>query len=78
MLLMIPGKFHDQGGAKWIVIRGQLRGHKDTPFGWPTPSQPISRPGDWPLSGRIWWFKLLLISEIIFVRFTCLLRFMCL
>jgi hypothetical protein len=26
------GKFHDQGDAKWIVIRGQLRGHNDTPF----------------------------------------------
>jgi primosomal protein N' len=24
------GKFHDQGDAKWIVIRGQLRGHNDT------------------------------------------------
>jgi hypothetical protein len=24
----ITGKFHDQGDAKWIVIRGQLRGHK--------------------------------------------------
>jgi hypothetical protein len=30
------GKFHDQGGAIWIVIRGQLRGHKDTPFERPT------------------------------------------
>jgi hypothetical protein len=24
------GIFHDQGDAKWIVIRGQLRGHSDT------------------------------------------------
>jgi hypothetical protein len=25
------GKFHDQGDAKWIVIREQLRDHNDTP-----------------------------------------------
>jgi hypothetical protein len=31
------GEFHDQADAKWIVIRGQLRGHNDMPFGWPTP-----------------------------------------
>jgi hypothetical protein len=38
------GKFHDQGYAKWIVIREQLRSHNDTPFGRPTPSRPIGRP----------------------------------
>jgi hypothetical protein len=38
------GKFHDQGEAKWIVIRGQLKGHNDTPFGRPTPGRPIDRP----------------------------------
>jgi hypothetical protein len=27
------GKFHDQGDAKWIVIRRPLKGHNDTPFG---------------------------------------------
>jgi hypothetical protein len=48
-------KFHDQGDAGRIVIRGQLRGHNDTPFGRP------------PLGG-IWWFKLLLISNIVFRR----------
>jgi hypothetical protein len=32
----VIGEFHDQGEAKWIVIRGQLRGHNDTPFGRPT------------------------------------------
>jgi hypothetical protein len=37
-------EFHDQGGAKWIVIRGQLRGHNDTPFGQPTPGQLVGRP----------------------------------
>jgi hypothetical protein len=31
------GKFHDQGDAKWIVIRRPLRGHKDMHFGQPTP-----------------------------------------
>jgi hypothetical protein len=39
------GEFHDQGDAKWIVIRGQLRGHNDMPFGRPTPGRPIGRPG---------------------------------
>ena len=28
-----PGGSHDQADAKWIVIRIQLRGHNDTPFG---------------------------------------------
>jgi hypothetical protein len=27
----VKGEFHDQGDAKWIVIRLQLRGHNDTP-----------------------------------------------
>jgi hypothetical protein len=30
------GDFHDQADADWIVIRGALRGHNDTPCGWPT------------------------------------------
>jgi hypothetical protein len=33
-----PGKFHDQGDARWIVIRGQVRGHNDTPVGRKTPA----------------------------------------
>jgi hypothetical protein len=37
-LLISTGEFHDQGDAKWIVIRGQLRGHNDTPLG----SQPTA------------------------------------
>jgi hypothetical protein len=37
------GQFHDQGDAKWIVIRGQLKGHNDAPFGRPTPDWPIGR-----------------------------------
>jgi hypothetical protein len=35
------GEFHDQGDAKWIVIRVQLRGHNDTPCGRPAPGRPI-------------------------------------
>jgi hypothetical protein len=38
------GDFNDQGDAKWIVIRGQLRGHNVRPFGRPTPST-VSGPG---------------------------------
>jgi hypothetical protein len=37
------GEFHDQGGAEWTIIRGQLRDHNDTPWEWPTPGRPISR-----------------------------------
>jgi hypothetical protein len=43
------GKFHDQGEAIWIVIRGQLRGHNHTPFGRPTPGQP---PALWAANPR--------------------------
>jgi hypothetical protein len=57
------GGFHDQGDAKWIVIKVQLWGHNDTLFGRPTPGRPI---GGWLPSGCIWWFKLLLISNILF------------
>jgi hypothetical protein len=42
---MMNGKFHGQGIAKWIVIRGQLRGHNDMPCRWPTPSRPSGRLG---------------------------------
>jgi hypothetical protein len=31
------GKFHDQGDAKWIVIRRLLWGHNNTPCGRPVP-----------------------------------------
>jgi hypothetical protein len=48
------GEFHDQGDAKRIVIRRQLRGHIDTPFGRPVPGRPI------------WWFKLLLLVIFFF------------
>jgi hypothetical protein len=39
------GEFYDQGDAKWIVIRGQLRGRNETPCGRPTSGRPIGRPG---------------------------------
>jgi hypothetical protein len=39
------GGCHDWADAQWIVIRGPLRGHDDTPFGRPTPGQPVGRPG---------------------------------
>jgi hypothetical protein len=42
------GEFHDQGVAKWIVIRRLLWGHNDTPCGRPAPGRPIGRTG----SGR--------------------------
>jgi hypothetical protein len=41
----MKGKFHDQGDAKWIVIKGQSRGHNNMPFGQPTPGWLIGRPG---------------------------------
>jgi hypothetical protein len=61
------GEVHDQGDAKWIVIRGQLRGPNDTPFGRPTPSQPIGRPLVGRPQGVIGVSSLLLISNIIFL-----------
>jgi hypothetical protein len=41
----VRGKFHDQGDAEWIVIRGQLKVHNDMPFGQTTPGRLIGRPG---------------------------------
>ena len=45
---VVEGEFHDQGDAKWIVIRQQLRGHNYMPCGRPAPGRPVGRPG----SGR--------------------------
>jgi hypothetical protein len=45
------GESHDQADAEWIVIRTQLWGPNDTPFGWPAPSQPSGRPGSGCPSG---------------------------
>jgi hypothetical protein len=39
--LQMESESHDQADAEWIVIRTQLRGHNDTPFGRPTPSRPV-------------------------------------
>jgi hypothetical protein len=40
----MPGKYHDQAHAEWIVIRGPLRGENDTRFGKQTPSRLIGCP----------------------------------
>jgi hypothetical protein len=39
------GELHDQGHAKWRVIRRQPWGHNDTPFERPTPGRPVGGPG---------------------------------
>jgi hypothetical protein len=39
------GEIHDQGDAKWIVIRRSLWGHNDMPCRWPAPGRPIGRLG---------------------------------
>jgi hypothetical protein len=39
--LLVQGEFHDPGDANWIVVRRQLRGHNNTPFGWQTPIRHI-------------------------------------
>jgi hypothetical protein len=63
----IKGKFHDQWDAKWIVIRGQLRGHNDTPFGHPTPgsceSSCAGRCGSVPPPGEEVW--MVMLSQIL-------------
>jgi hypothetical protein len=48
---VVEGEFHDQGDAKWIVFRQQLKGHNDTPCGRPAPGRPVSHPGSGPLQG---------------------------
>jgi hypothetical protein len=40
-----PGEFHNQGGAKWIVIRRSLCGRNGMPCGRPAPGRPIDRSG---------------------------------
>jgi hypothetical protein len=39
------GELHGQGDARWVVIRGQLRGQNDMPIGRPTSGRPIGRSG---------------------------------
>jgi hypothetical protein len=57
------GKFHDQGDAKWIVIRRSLWGHNDMPSRRPAPGQPIGRPGPGRPPGIVGVFQLLLIGD---------------
>jgi hypothetical protein len=59
------GEFHDQGDAKWIVISGPLWGQQYA-LQEANPRLAYQPPRDWPLSGRIWWFQLLIIINSIF------------
>jgi hypothetical protein len=43
--LRSDGKSHDQADTEWIVIRTQLRGHNDTPFGRLAPVSPPAARG---------------------------------
>jgi hypothetical protein len=47
------GEFHEQGDAKWIVIRRSLWGHNDTPCRQPAPDRPIGHPGSGSPQGVI-------------------------
>jgi hypothetical protein len=58
------GKFHNQGDAKWIVIRGQLRVITIRPSGGQPPAGP-----------RILRYKLLLISNIPFNIVPLIMKF---
>jgi hypothetical protein len=40
---IIEGGFHNQGEAKWIVIRRSVLGHNDTPCEQLAPGRPIGR-----------------------------------
>jgi hypothetical protein len=71
LLLLPKGKFHDQGDAKWVVIRGQLRGHNDTPFEQPTPVWPIGRPGVAHLQSVFGG----LINDILFLHYPLIMEF---
>jgi hypothetical protein len=44
-IVSVSGNILDQGGAKWIVNRGLLRGHNDTPCRRPTPDRPAAARG---------------------------------
>jgi hypothetical protein len=48
-----------------LVIRGQLRGLNDTPFGRPTPGRPIGHPGIGHPQGVCWCFQFVSISNVI-------------
>jgi hypothetical protein len=50
------GGSHDHADAEWIVIRTQLRGHKDTPFGQPAPGRPSGRLGSGCPTGVFYMF----------------------
>jgi hypothetical protein len=61
---------HDQADAQWIVIRWQLRGPNDTPFGQPTTTRPIGRPGAGDLQGVLGVFSNIVILFAFFMAST--------
>jgi len=60
---LVGGKFHDQGDAKWIVIRGQLWGDDDTSCGQRARGWPIDRPGSGHPQGLFGDFSYYLFSK---------------
>jgi hypothetical protein len=50
----------------WIVIRGQLRGHNDTPFGRPTHNRPFYRPCNCRPKGIFGGFSYYLLVIVFF------------
>jgi hypothetical protein len=48
----VEGEFHDQGDAKWIVIKRSSWDHNDMPCEWPAPGRPMSQPIGRSGSGR--------------------------
>jgi hypothetical protein len=63
------GECHDQGDAKWIVIRRPLRSHNNAPCEWPTPILPIGRLGvvrsQIVFGGFSYYQLIILISDIV-------------
>jgi hypothetical protein len=69
------GEFHDEADAEWIVIRGLLRGHNDTPFGRPTRGWPIGCLGVGHPQGvfgvfSYYWLVMLFLMMDLMVRLT--------
>jgi hypothetical protein len=60
------GESHDQADAEGIVIRTQLRGHNNMPFGRPAPGRPSGRP-----SGVFCMFSYYLLV-MLFIIMVCL------
>jgi hypothetical protein len=69
---MHGGGCHDQADAEWIEIRKPLGGHNDTPFGQPTPGQPIGRPRVGPSQGIFGVFSYYHLV-MLFLNMVCLI-----